>query len=96
MKTHILKLNSEFADDVMSGRKPFEVRKNDRNYQSGDYIEFLVVDNTSHYIYHPIENEMFLITYVLSGFGIKNGYVVLGILARGREAYDRHRRFFLP
>ncbi len=36
MKLHKLKLNIEFCDAVFSGKKAFEVRFNDRGYQTGD------------------------------------------------------------
>ena len=45
MKTHKLKLNIDFCDDVLSGRKNFEIRKNDRDYQKGDHIKFIPIDN---------------------------------------------------
>jgi len=28
---------------------------------------------------HPIKTQEFIITYIMSGWGIKEGYVVLGI-----------------
>jgi ASC-1-like (ASCH) protein len=40
MATHTLKINSEFLSALLDGSKTFEVRKNDRNYQAGDTIEF--------------------------------------------------------
>ena len=33
---HNLKLNIEFCDDVLSGNKNFEIRYNDKGYQTGD------------------------------------------------------------
>lgn len=41
MKTHDLKLSIEFCDAVLSGEKTFEVRKNDRGFQTGDLIRFI-------------------------------------------------------
>lgn len=81
MKMHNIKLNIEFCDDVLSGRKSFEIRENDRGYQTGDHIKFIPYDSK---IYpktpeHPIANKEYEITYVLNGWGLKNGYVVFGI-----------------
>lgn len=39
MKTHELKLDVIYFDDVKSGKKNFEIRKNDRDYQVGDILE---------------------------------------------------------
>ncbi|OMF50852.1 ASCH/PUA domain-containing protein [Paenibacillus peoriae] len=37
--THDLKILPKYFDAVCDGRKPFEVRKNDRNYQVGDLLD---------------------------------------------------------
>lgn len=39
MKTHELKLDDKYFDEVKSGKKNFEIRKNDRNFQVGDILE---------------------------------------------------------
>lgn len=39
MKTHELKLDIQYFDDVKSGKKNFEIRKNDRDFQVGDILE---------------------------------------------------------
>lgn len=76
---HEIKLLVTFANAVLDGRKNFEVRENDRGYQRGDIVRFTAVDNAGKRVEHPIETEQFAITYVLSGWGIKDGYVVFGI-----------------
>lgn len=78
MKTHNLKLSIDFCGAVLSGEKTFEVRKNDRGFQTGDLIRFIPTDGTS-YQKHEISEHTYKITYILNGWGIKNGYVVLGI-----------------
>lgn len=78
-KLHKIKLKREFADDVLCGNKCFEVRENDRGYQKGDLIQFKVVDSMTIPQYHELNEVIFEITYVLSGWGIKDGYVVFGI-----------------
>lgn len=80
MKTHKLKLLYHFCDDVLSGEKCFEIRENDRGYQKGDHIKFTpVYDSGFDRPKHPIEDKEYKITYVLNGWGLKNGYVVFGI-----------------
>lgn len=80
MKTHDLKLSTEFCDAVLSGEKTFEVRKNDRGFQTGDLIRFIPTDGTvREHAKHEISGHTYKITYILNGWGLKNGYVVLGI-----------------
>lgn len=38
MKIHELKILPEYFDAVISGRKRFEIRKNDRDYKVGDQL----------------------------------------------------------
>lgn len=79
MKTHKIKIQQEFAEDVLSGRKNFEVRYNDRSYQTGDKIQFSVVNHFSITLQgHELSNKEYVITYMLSGFGIKEDWVVFG------------------
>lgn len=78
MKTHNIKLDIHFCDDVLNGRKNFEVRKNDRGYQAGDLVKFIPVDGYFHEN-HDVQKHTYEITYVLSGWGPKEGYVVFGI-----------------
>lgn len=78
--TNNIKILRSFADAVLSGDKNFEVRENDRGYQKGDTVNFTVIDkNGAHVNTHNLNFEFFEITYVLSGWGIKDGYVVFGI-----------------
>ncbi|MFP7215891.1 DUF3850 domain-containing protein [Lactococcus garvieae] len=38
MKTHELKLDIKYFDEVKSGKKNFEIRKNDRDFKVGDIL----------------------------------------------------------
>ena len=76
---HEIKLLETFAEAVLDGRKNFEVRENDRGYQRGDIVRFTVIDKAGNRVEHPLEIEQFVITYVLSGWGIRDGFVVFGI-----------------
>lgn len=87
--THELKLNIEFCDAVYNGRKSFEIRRNDRGFQTGDHIKFIpfksgaVVgpdgDASALYPDHPIKTHEYIITYMLNGWGIQPGFVGLAI-----------------
>lgn len=82
MKTrHFIKLFDRYADDVLSGRKSFEIRYNDRDYREGDEIEFTVVDSSGLCkVPHDLNDVKFEITYVIEKVpGLQEGYAVLGI-----------------
>jgi len=76
--THTLKTIQPYYDDVVSGAKPFEIRKNDRNFKIGDTLilqEFIDGEFTG-------SEEKYTIGYVLSGcpeFGLMEGFVILGL-----------------
>ena len=79
MKIHELKLDINFCDDVFNGRKNFEIRYNDRGYQTGDHIQFIPVDEDEESVFHDVCGKEYEITYVLAGWGLKENYVALGI-----------------
>ena len=79
MRIHNLEILNDFADAVAAGDKTFQIVKNDRGYQKGDYIKFQSIDKTCLRNQHVINDRLYLITFVMNGWGIKNGYVVLGI-----------------
>lgn len=78
---HTIKIKESFAEAVLDGDKTFEVRKNDRGYQKGDSIKFIVLYDSDgcEMIDHPLSKCLYEITYVLSGWGIEDGYCVFGI-----------------
>lgn len=76
MKVHELKIGSEFFEAVKDGRKKFEIRKNDRNYQEGDILILKEYDPiTQSFSGEIIKVE---ITY-MTDYAQQDGYVVLGI-----------------
>lgn len=79
MTEHHIKIQQEFADAIISGEKTFEIRMNDRGYQKGDLIRFQVVDGYFPNTFHLLNDKVYEITYVLSGWGLREGYVGLAI-----------------
>lgn len=75
---HLIKIQKEFADAVLNGDKCFEIRNNDRGYQKGDKVQFKVMNGLMS-IYHPLEMKTYIITYVINGWGLENGFVVFGM-----------------
>ena len=79
---HRIKLSEDFAEAVLNGDKSFEIRKNDRGYQKGDIVIFTVVERDNpHFTVaaNPLNGRMYEITYVISGWGLQDGYVAFGI-----------------
>ena len=77
---HELKIERRFAYAVFDGRKSFDVRRNDRGFNAGDRVRFTVVEQDAATCEdHPLNGEVYRITYVLSGWGLKEGYVAFAI-----------------
>ena len=80
---HELKILSSFVYPILNGEKTFEIRENDRGFQKDDRVQFKVVSddwtrrNSS--VVNEFEYKVFKITYVINGWGLKNGFVVFGI-----------------
>lgn len=75
-RRHRLKLAKMFFDAVDTGKKSFELRKNDRNYQIGDVLEMHEMDNGEE-TGRVTEKQ---VIYVMEGFkGLEEGYCILGL-----------------
>lgn len=84
MTRHRLKLWIPYFGEVLAGRKTFEIRKDDRGYQVGDYLDLYEIDDDA-----PTGRELTArVVYVLrdgGSFGVHDGYCILGI---EREVMD--------
>lgn len=75
-KVHDIKIAASYYDDVVSGRKRFELRKNDRGYKVGDSLKMLEFDDGKH-TGSIIDAD---IIYMLEEYaGLEEGYCILGI-----------------
>lgn len=88
--THDLKLSLNFCDAVYTGAKTFELRKNDRGFQTGDLIRFTPIkfdesDPAGRFPEHPISRKLYEITYVLNGWGLSPDCVALSIREVGKD-----------
>lgn len=86
---HDLKTDTGMFEDALRGIKGFELRKNDRNFRIGDV---LVLHETTYTGYEmtngkPLEytgrTMSRTIIYILSGYGMKSGFVILGCIDGG-------------
>lgn len=75
---HDLKIQKNFYKDVITGRKTFEIRKNDRDFQVGDLLNLQEIDEDNQAQLFTGEEVKMKITYI-TDFAQQNGYVVLGI-----------------
>lgn len=80
---HELKISPEYFDAVESGVKPFEVRKNDREFKVGDTLHLREYNGTmSPYSEAPYTGRETskTITYILNNVEYcLAGYVILGL-----------------
>ena len=85
---HELKTWPEYFQAIARGEKPFEIRKNDRNFKVRDTLSLLEYDPENRVYTGDIIKAK--ITYILEGgqFGIEKGYVVLGIRITARIGTD--------
>ena len=68
---HELKIKAEYLKAILEGRKTFEIRNNDRDYQEGDTIWFYSRGRTE-----PVYAKIGFVT----DFEQKKGYVVFSLL----------------
>ena len=78
---HSLKINQNSLIRIMSGEKPFTVRKNDRDYQVNDTIQFLPLSDENYKIYDFLKGPVphCKIKYIHSGLGMQQNHVILGL-----------------
>ena len=75
-KQHELKIVASDYEDVISGKKSFELRKNDRGYKQGDSLKMLEFKDCKH-TGRTIDAD---IIYMLEDYtGLTEGYCILGI-----------------
>ena len=88
MKLHELKIKHEYLEAVVCGKKTFELRKNDRDYQVGDLIHFIdegtiIPLNNNFFCEERIDDDaLYKITYILKDvpqYGLNVDYCILGI-----------------
>lgn len=89
MEIHTLKTRPQYWEAVYDGRKTFEIRKFDRNFNIGDILKLKrTISEIDHRIDFTYQELSVKITYMLGGseFGIKPGFIILGIKKlRGSE-----------
>ena len=74
---HQLKIKQCYLYHILEGIKTFEIRKNDRDFQVGDTIRFLPIEEENKFVGSLKD---YRINYVLSDFaGLQQNHVCLAI-----------------
>lgn len=79
MTVHYLKIKPEYYKDVECGLKTFELRKNDRDFQVGDVLMLIKLDDKGNETDQVIKAK---VTYILKDcpkYDLNEGYAILGI-----------------
>jgi hypothetical protein len=75
---HKLKTLPKYFESVLIGSKKFEIRKDDRDFQVGDTLLLLEFDRLF-YTSRKCKRKIVYILRNATSFGLKKGYVILGI-----------------
>lgn len=76
---HSLKTWPEHFENILSGVKTFEIRKNDRDFRIGSFLQLFEYDpETKEYSGRWLMKR---VTHILNGgqFGIEQGFVVMSL-----------------
>ena len=89
MKVHELKILPEYYDAVRRGDKRFEIRKDDRDYQVGDYLLLSECDDEGNLVYTDAgdgwqrhKTMCVKVLYILRNcpeYGLADGYCIMAI-----------------
>ena len=76
MEIHEIKVWPPYYKDLVTGKKKFELRKNDRNYEVGDFVTLREWCNITEK--YSGSSFQIRISYILSEpvFGLKIGYCI--------------------
>lgn len=92
-KEHILKTHPQYFNDILSGKKNFELRKDDRGFQVGDTLKLEEFDPEPNkgkgaYLGRSI---LVVVTYKLTGinfgYGLHEDFCILGIIKKSEEQF---------
>ena len=92
--THELKIFERYANRIIAGEKTFELRCNDRDYQTGDKVHFykVISEGPCPNLPHKISDNIYSITYVLQDIdGLRPGYCIFGIKLETSEDKDNDK-----
>jgi len=79
---HNLKIEQRYLINILQGKKSFEIRFNDRDFQVGDKIRFMPLESEVVNVCDvcPGQHPDFEITYIHSDAFLQHGYVCMSIV----------------
>lgn len=80
-KLHDIKILKEYFDAKLAGLKPWEIRKDDRGYEVGDWLRLreIVPVPDSEPVMHEYTGRVLIteVLYIHRGMGLQDGYIVM-------------------
>ena len=76
---HDIKINSRYFNDILTGKKTFEIRFNDRSYKVNDKLILNEILEDKYTGNKAIVDVTYILTHDDFPEGIPEGYVVLSI-----------------
>lgn len=81
MKHHQLKIEPKYIDAIFDGSKTFEIRKNDRDFQSGDNVTLTEIPRSDHAWPRSVTKTIGFLT----DYEQKPGYVVFSLISESKD-----------
>lgn len=75
---HDIKILPKYFEDIISGRKKFEIRKNDRNYKEGDLFILREYEPGKGYTGRDFAQSIGYIMKDCPEYGLMDGYIIFG------------------
>lgn len=99
MNTHHLKTWPEYFADLKSGKKDFELRYNDRQFDIGDAVICEEYDNekkeyTGEKLYFTIKSKYCWSDDVIMGTALKVGYCIIGLKRKEEDEQTKEYNLF--
>ena len=77
---HELKIDRKYFIPIVQGKKTFEVRKNDRDFQVGDFLALNETEKTPGGVNYTGDAVLVVVQYILDTQEYcKDGFVIMGI-----------------
>jgi len=76
----LLKTEKPYFQEVVNGKKNFEIRRNDRDYITGDYIQLLEVEPVDEHLHRYTGRFVCAVIGFVTNYQQQAGFVVFSLL----------------